>query len=46
MKFKFWQIESLLGYESAGILPEDATISPLAFPDLQILVLEMLPPIQ
>lgn len=35
-----------LGYESAGILPEDATISPLAFPDLQILVLEMLPPRQ
>lgn len=27
-----------LGYESAGILPEDATISPLAFPDLQIVV--------
>ncbi|MDB9540696.1 Uma2 family endonuclease [Anabaenopsis tanganyikae CS-531] len=35
-----------LGYESAAILPEDATISPLAFPDLQILVLEMLPPVK
>ena len=33
-------------YESAVILAEDATISPLAFPDLQIVVLEMLPPVK
>jgi Uma2 family endonuclease len=34
------------GYESVVILAEDATISPLAFPDLQIVVLEMLPPVK
>ncbi|MEA5514750.1 Uma2 family endonuclease [Nodularia sp. UHCC 0506] len=34
------------GYKSAVILPENATISPLAFPDLQILILEMLPPVR
>ncbi|KZL51112.1 MULTISPECIES: Uma2 family endonuclease [Cyanophyceae] len=33
------------GYESAVILAEDATISPLSFPDLQIVILEMLPPV-
>lgn len=32
------------GYTSAVVLPGDATISPLAFPDLQIVILEMLPP--
>ncbi|GAX38473.1 Uma2 family endonuclease [Nodularia sp. NIES-3585] len=33
------------GYKSVVILAEDATISPLEFPDLQIMVLEMLPPL-
>jgi Uma2 family endonuclease len=33
------------GYQSEVILAEDATISPLEFPDLSITVLEMLPPI-
>ncbi|MBD2514152.1 Uma2 family endonuclease [Nostoc sp. FACHB-973] len=33
------------GYQSEVILVEDATISPLEFPDLSIVVLEMLPPI-
>lgn len=33
------------GYQSKVVLGEDATISPLAFPDLQIMVLEMLPPV-
>lgn len=33
------------GYENQVILAEDATISPLEFPDLQIVVLEMLPPV-
>ncbi|MCG6136410.1 MAG: Uma2 family endonuclease [Nostoc sp. LLA-1] len=32
-------------YQSKVVLGEDATISPLAFPDLQIMVLEMLPPV-
>ncbi|WP_414566681.1 MULTISPECIES: hypothetical protein [unclassified Anabaena] len=32
-------------YQSKVVLGEDATISPLAFPDLQIIVLEMLPPL-
>ncbi|MBH8554599.1 Uma2 family endonuclease [Nostocaceae cyanobacterium CENA357] len=32
------------GYHSQIVLKEDATISPLEFPDLQIVVLEMLPP--
>ena len=34
------------GYENKVILAENATISPLAFPDLQIVVLEMLPPVR
>ncbi|HYW18747.1 MAG TPA: Uma2 family endonuclease [Nodularia sp. (in: cyanobacteria)] len=33
------------GYKNQVILAEDATISPLEFPDLQIVVLEMLPPV-
>jgi Uma2 family endonuclease len=33
------------GYQSEVILAEDATISPLEFPDLSITVLEMLPPV-
>lgn len=33
------------GYQSEIILAEDATISPLEFPDLSITVLEMLPPV-
>lgn len=33
------------GYKDVVILAEDATISPLEFPDLQIMVLEMLPPL-
>ncbi|QSJ19063.1 Uma2 family endonuclease [Nostoc sp. UHCC 0702] len=33
------------GYLSVVVLPEDATISPLDFPDLSIAVLEMLPPV-
>jgi Uma2 family endonuclease len=32
------------GYESEEILSEEQTISPLEFPDLQIGVFEMLPP--
>lgn len=34
------------GYLSLVVLPEDATISPLDFPDLTIAVLEMLPPVK
>lgn len=34
------------GYENQVILADNATISPLAFPDLQIVVLEMLPPVR
>ncbi|MDB9372239.1 Uma2 family endonuclease [Nodularia sphaerocarpa] len=34
------------GYENQVILAENDTISPLAFPDLQIVVLEMLPPVR
>lgn len=33
------------GYQSKVILAEDATISPLEFPDLSIAVLEILPPV-
>ncbi|MBD2252205.1 Uma2 family endonuclease [Nostoc parmelioides] len=33
------------GYESKVVLAEDATITPLEFPDLQIAVLDMLPPV-
>jgi Uma2 family endonuclease len=33
------------GYQSKIILREDKTISPLQFPDIQIQVLEMLPPV-
>ncbi|MBD2508782.1 Uma2 family endonuclease [Nostoc muscorum FACHB-395] len=33
------------GYQNEVILAEDATISPLEFPDLSITVLEMLPPV-
>lgn len=33
-------------YLSVVVLPEDATISPLDFPDLSIAVLEMLPPVK
>ncbi|BAY10671.1 Uma2 family endonuclease [Calothrix sp. NIES-2098] len=33
------------GYQSEVILAEDRTISPLQFPDLQIAISEMLPPI-
>ncbi|BAZ32997.1 hypothetical protein NIES4074_55050 [Cylindrospermum sp. NIES-4074] len=33
------------GYQSEVILAEDGIISPLEFPDLQIVVLEMLPPV-
>ncbi|MFH7027499.1 MAG: Uma2 family endonuclease [Heteroscytonema crispum UTEX LB 1556] len=33
------------GYQSKVILAEDGMISPLQFPDLQIAVLEMLPPV-
>ncbi|MBE9199816.1 MULTISPECIES: Uma2 family endonuclease [unclassified Nodularia (in: cyanobacteria)] len=33
------------GYKNVVILAEDATISPLEFPDLQMMVLEMLPPV-
>ncbi|MBH8574351.1 Uma2 family endonuclease [Nostocaceae cyanobacterium CENA369] len=33
------------GYQSQVVLPEDATISPVDFPDLSIAVLEMLPPV-
>lgn len=33
------------GYQNVVILPEKATISPLEFPDLQIVILEMLPPV-
>jgi Uma2 family endonuclease len=33
------------GYQSQVILGEDATISPLAFPDLQIMISQMLPPL-
>jgi hypothetical protein len=33
------------GYQSKVILGEDGRISPLQFADLQIVVLEMLPPI-
>jgi Uma2 family endonuclease len=33
------------GYQSEVILAEDATISPLEFPDLSITVLEMLLPV-
>ncbi|WP_373528090.1 Uma2 family endonuclease [Nostoc sp.] len=33
------------GYQNKAILAEDATISPLDFPDLSIAVLEMLPPL-
>jgi Uma2 family endonuclease len=34
------------GYKNIVILAEDATISPLAFPDVQILISEMLPPLK
>jgi Uma2 family endonuclease len=34
------------GYQSKVILAEDAAITPLAFPDLPIMVLEMLPPVK
>lgn len=34
------------GYESKVVLAEDATIAPLEFPDLQIAVLDMLPPVK
>lgn len=34
------------GYQSEVILAEDATISPLEFPDLSITVLEILPPLR
>lgn len=33
------------GYQSEVVLSEDATISPLDFPDLSIAILEMLPPV-
>ncbi|BCL36420.1 Uma2 family endonuclease [Nostoc sp. MS1] len=33
------------GYKSEVVLAEDAVITPLEFPDLQIVVLEMLPPV-
>ncbi len=33
------------GYKDVVILAADATISPLEFPDVQIMVLEMLPPL-
>jgi Uma2 family endonuclease len=33
------------GYKTEKILSEDTAIAPLEFPDLQILVLEMLPPV-
>lgn len=33
------------GYQSEVILAEDGIVSPLEFPDLQIAVLEMLPPV-
>jgi len=32
-------------YKSKVVLAEDATIAPLEFPDLQIAVLDMLPPV-
>lgn len=34
------------GYQSQVILGEDATISPLTFPELQIIISEMLPPVK
>ncbi|ABA21125.1 Protein of unknown function DUF820 [Trichormus variabilis ATCC 29413] len=34
------------GYESKVVLAEDATIVPLEFPDLQIAILDMLPPVK
>ncbi|TVP55937.1 MAG: Uma2 family endonuclease [Nodularia sp. (in: Bacteria)] len=33
------------GYKDVVILAEDATISPLEFPDVQIMILEILPPL-
>jgi Uma2 family endonuclease len=33
------------GYESKVVLAEDAVIAPLEFPDLQIAVLDILPPV-
>jgi Uma2 family endonuclease len=33
------------GYQSEAILVEDTTIAPLAFPDLEIAVVDMLPPV-